>query len=228
MRATAPASRTRQSACWRLDRNHASERARNCRSHDRASAQLSGGDYGARVGGSRFLETDPIEGGSANDYDYAAGDPINNLDLDGSRMVRRRAAGQRGAPACPSVVRLPAEFLSSRSYIEGGIALKNGESVSEAVRIGSGSVPSSAVNIGAGQVSRRAPSGRHFGFSSVKSWFGKGARVVGKITGLSVGVVATGVDYLCSMPPSSDGKGFSVSQGSPPASSDYLAWQNGR
>ncbi|MCB1030661.1 MAG: hypothetical protein KDA95_04945, partial [Acidimicrobiales bacterium] len=33
----------------------------------------------------RFLEVDPIEGGSANDYDYVAGDPNNNFDLDGDR-----------------------------------------------------------------------------------------------------------------------------------------------
>lgn len=31
----------------------------------------------------RFTSTDPIEGGSANNYDYAWGDPVNNLDLDG-------------------------------------------------------------------------------------------------------------------------------------------------
>jgi RHS repeat-associated protein len=31
----------------------------------------------------RFLEVDPVEGGSANDYDYVAGDPLNELDLDG-------------------------------------------------------------------------------------------------------------------------------------------------
>ncbi|MCA1704220.1 MAG: hypothetical protein LC808_13530, partial [Actinobacteria bacterium] len=33
----------------------------------------------------RFLETDPVDGGSANDYEYASGDPINGLDLDGRR-----------------------------------------------------------------------------------------------------------------------------------------------
>jgi RHS repeat-associated protein len=36
----------------------------------------------------RFLETDPIEGGSANDYDYANGDPINQFDLKGEGCWR--------------------------------------------------------------------------------------------------------------------------------------------
>jgi len=31
----------------------------------------------------RFLQVDPVAGGSANDYDYASGDPNNRLDLDG-------------------------------------------------------------------------------------------------------------------------------------------------
>ncbi|MFI6168522.1 PA14 domain-containing protein [Nocardia sp. NPDC051052] len=35
----------------------------------------------------RFLQTDPIAGGSANDYDYVNADPINNLDLTGKLPV---------------------------------------------------------------------------------------------------------------------------------------------
>lgn len=33
----------------------------------------------------RFLQSDPVEGGSANDYDYANADPVNALDLTGER-----------------------------------------------------------------------------------------------------------------------------------------------
>lgn len=29
------------------------------------------------------LQIEPVEGGSANDYDYVAGDPVNDKDLDG-------------------------------------------------------------------------------------------------------------------------------------------------
>jgi RHS repeat-associated protein len=32
----------------------------------------------------RFLSTDPIDGGSANDYEYTAGDPINRTDYNGT------------------------------------------------------------------------------------------------------------------------------------------------
>ena len=32
----------------------------------------------------RFVEVDPVEGGSSNDYDYVGGDPLNGFDLDGT------------------------------------------------------------------------------------------------------------------------------------------------
>jgi RHS repeat-associated protein len=38
----------------------------------------------------RFTSPDPLIGGSANAYDYAMQDPINNIDLDGEKTVCRR------------------------------------------------------------------------------------------------------------------------------------------
>ncbi|SDF98240.1 RHS repeat-associated core domain-containing protein [Sinosporangium album] len=38
----------------------------------------------------RFLQVDPVPGGSANAYDYAAGDPVNKFDLNGKWIIDHR------------------------------------------------------------------------------------------------------------------------------------------
>ncbi len=39
----------------------------------------------------RFLAVDPVKGGSANDYEYAAGDPVDNFELDGQFCLTGRS-----------------------------------------------------------------------------------------------------------------------------------------
>jgi hypothetical protein len=62
---------------------HASGRATFCHTRRTASPLLRPHEPQPHVRRSRFLEADPIEGGSANDYDYVNGDPINSFDLAG-------------------------------------------------------------------------------------------------------------------------------------------------
>ncbi|MCB1030658.1 MAG: hypothetical protein KDA95_04930 [Acidimicrobiales bacterium] len=61
----------------------------------------------------RFLEVDPVEGGSANSYDYVSGDPVNSLDINGewsckwcrkAAKVAAVAGGVVGALACGASV----------------------------------------------------------------------------------------------------------------------------
>ena len=58
----------------------------------------------------RFLAVDPVEGGSANTYDYAAQDPINGYDLDG-----------RCFPAC--LVLAPVAVVGTASLVVGYVAV---------------------------------------------------------------------------------------------------------
>ena len=52
--------------------------------------QMGARPYNPTLG--RFLEVDPIEGGSCNDYDYTCAEPINQLDLDGRACLDAKGA----------------------------------------------------------------------------------------------------------------------------------------
>jgi len=57
---------------------------------EHANGLLEFVEMGARVYSpaiGRFLQVDPVRGGSANNYDYANGDPINNKDLTGTESI---------------------------------------------------------------------------------------------------------------------------------------------
>lgn len=74
---------TRQSACRVIGPEHASKRRGFCGRCRVASSQVRPCKLGYLSGGVRFLQTDPVPGGSANAYDYAAQDPVNQVDLNG-------------------------------------------------------------------------------------------------------------------------------------------------
>ncbi len=61
----------------------------------------------------RFLAIDPVEGGSANGYDYANAEPVNQFDLTGRCAVRRTFLSFF-CPATPTNRHSPARILAGR------------------------------------------------------------------------------------------------------------------
>lgn len=64
----------------------------------------------------RFLQVDPVEGGSDNDYEYVGGDPVNALDLDG--MAKKCKTWDVGCKA----KKLAKGALNNR-YVRGAVTI---------------------------------------------------------------------------------------------------------
>jgi RHS repeat-associated protein len=56
-----------------------------------ATIEMGARQYVPKLG--RFLQVDPVEGGSANDYDYVSGDPITGRDVAGTKEERSLPGG---------------------------------------------------------------------------------------------------------------------------------------
>ncbi|WP_433664142.1 PA14 domain-containing protein [Nocardia sp. CA-128927] len=61
----------------------------------------------------RFLQTDPVPGGSANNYDYVNGDPVNSLDLSGR------------CPTCAAAVAVIPVIADAALIYSPGVQLKD-------------------------------------------------------------------------------------------------------
>jgi hypothetical protein len=73
--------------------------------------QMGGRGYVPALG--RFISVDPVQGGSANAYDYADADLVNNFDLGGTCVKRKCIKGRVRVTRVTS--RRPTSRLSARS-----------------------------------------------------------------------------------------------------------------
>lgn len=82
----------------------------------------------------RFLTPDPILGGSANPYDYANQDPINNLDLAGTACTKnhatkascRKAVGKGKKRVREAIKNLKTQLREARARASARVALPGG------------------------------------------------------------------------------------------------------
>ena len=63
---------------------------------------------------------DPIEGGSANDYDYALGDPVNGYDLDGqcAQLWKKKCRDTQLSRLGGAASKFAAGVASGKRYVE--------------------------------------------------------------------------------------------------------------
>ncbi|MFI0738739.1 PA14 domain-containing protein [Streptomyces sp. NPDC021100] len=99
--------------------------------HERPVEHLAGQqtiEMGARVylpvlG--RFLQVDPVPGGSANDYDYVGADPVNGLDLAGTFSMKSVVHGVTIAAEVVSFAPGPIGTVASGVAVAGQLAQGN-------------------------------------------------------------------------------------------------------
>lgn len=127
----------------------------------------------------RFLQVDPVPGGSANAYDYGAADPVDHLDLDGRWWGHRTFWNT-------------VSFFSYRSWIDAGGAAAH-RHYRKAWHYASGGTGSVTAGHAHGVFCQRwCRYGARHARSSGWHLFGRlGARTFG----WEISVVATGLDY---------------------------------
>jgi RHS repeat-associated protein len=73
----------------------------------------------------RFLQTDPVQGGSANDYDYVNADPVNGLDLAGTFSWKSAVKVATSAAEVVSFVPGPIGTVASGVAVAGQLVQGN-------------------------------------------------------------------------------------------------------
>lgn len=133
--------------------------------------------YDPRLG--RFLQRDPVEGGSANDYDYAYGDPCNNYDLDG-RLV------------CPKWLHSISKLMGLGGLARSGLAFLRGRPKEGMSNLLTGGYASVRLGAGYKLVGMAAKGGNleALGVARAASMIGKG------LVWMTVGFTA--IDAVCS------------------------------